>query len=194
MKPQINLYEAGLLPRPVRPPLAAWLAVLAAMCVVTGWRIADASRELHAALAQAEPIDEYDVQAEPADLVALRAEVASAEAVAGSVSGRDAARWDPLALSVDLIAALPPSLWLQHLVVDAKGSVAVAGAATRAADIERYAVAITGIPALRATPVHAMDAGDDADADDGTEGADRVASTRFSWTIGEPAGESWQER
>lgn len=194
MKPQVNLYEPGLLPSPARPPLAVWLAVLGAMVVLTGWRVVDARGDLKAALALAGPMDELDGQAEPADLLALRAEVASAEAVAGRLAGRDAARWDPLAISVDLIGALPSTVWLQRLVVDASGELAVDGAAVRASDIERYAAAITGIPGLRSVPVQALDAGDHRGTDGGGEGGEGGESMRFRWTIGEPAGAMSQDR
>lgn len=189
VKPQIDLNEPGLLPKPVRPTLAVWLGVLGLMAAVAGWRLVDASSSLQRAIAQSTPLDAQAVVDEPADLPPLRAEVAVAEAVSSRLQGPGQRRWDPPSMSAELFGALPSTIWLRHLVVDAGGAVAVEGEAVQATDIERYAAAITRIPGLRDAPVQALDAGD-VDADVGEDGIS--ASTRFRWVIGQSAAEAAQ--
>lgn len=189
MNPQIDLYEPSLFPEPARPSLRLWLGVLALAAAAIAARIGVASWQLSQVLAAVPPPPaEATEEADP--LAALKSEVAAAEALAARLATRPAARWDPLAVSADIFAALPAGVWLRSLEVDAAGSAKVHAAALDAADIRRVAATLGQVPALRAAPVRVLQSA--------TAGADDEAvpagATRFALALGEATSVVQEQR
>ncbi len=183
MKPQIDLFEPSLFPAPARPPLRLWLAVLALAAAAIAGRIGAASWQLSQAKA-AVPPPAAEVAEEADPLAGLRREVAAAEALAARLAARPAIRWDPLAVSAGIFAALPPGVWLQALEVDAAGSATLQAAALDAADIRRVSASLGEVAALRAAPVRVLQSAV-AGADDEVAVA---GAMRFALALGDATG------
>lgn len=188
MKPQIDLFEAALFPPPVRPPLAVWLSVLLLLAAVAVWRVTAAGGHIKSVLAGAQP-SAAETQAEADPLAGLKAEAAAAESLARRLKQRQGSTWEPLVVSSRLFGALPESIWLSELSVDARGRATVEGVALDVADIERFGSALGQIAALSGTPLRVLEstvAGSD-------EEATPPGATRFKLALGSAPAEEVQE-